>query len=81
MPERCFLALEPLLTLGFWHFRRPARLRPHRGLPDEVDQPLARVFTIALLRPVLLRDDDDDAFLGHPLAGKAHQANRDLVRQ
>src|SRR4029078_7890588 len=58
------LGLEPLLALGFRHLRRPARRGLHSSLPDEVEEPLARVLAIALLRPVLLRNDDNDAFLG-----------------
>src|SRR5262245_46743977 len=73
------LGLEPLLALGFRHFRRPARRRPHRRLPDQVEKALARIVAIALLHPVLLRNNDNHALFGDALAGKPHQADRDVI--
>src|SRR5262245_56617502 len=73
------LGLEPLLALGFRHFRRPARRRPHHRLPHQVEKALARIVAIALLHPVLLRNNDNHALFGDALAGKPHQADRDVI--
>ncbi len=48
---------------------------------DEFDQPLARLGAVAFLRAGILRDQHQHAVLGQPLAGQAHQADGDIVRQ
>src|SRR5580765_6525107 len=75
------LGLKSLPALRLRHFRRPARRGLHRCLPDQREQPVARVFAVAFLGTVLLRDDHDDAFLGQSLARKPHQAHGNIVRQ
>src|SRR5947209_8495071 len=55
------LFVDALALGGLGHLGGPARLRLHRRLLDQRDQPLARVLAIAHLVAILLRDDDDDA--------------------
>src|SRR5512139_3104326 len=66
-------ALDPLALLGLGYLGGAARHRPYRRLPDQFEQPLARVGAVAGLIAVLLGDDDDDALFGEPLARKPHQ--------
>src|SRR5262249_54933065 len=76
-----FLGFQPFATLRLGHFRRPSRRGSYRGLPDQREEPVARILAVTLLGPMLLCDDDNNAFLGQALACEAHQPHSDIVRQ
>src|SRR5439155_15800216 len=62
------LALDAALLRRLGRLGCAARYRCHRWLPDQLDQPLARVRAVALLGAVGLRDQHQHAVLGHALA-------------
>ena len=62
--------VEPPLPRGPRGPRGAARHRRDGGAPDHVNQTLARILTIALLRPVALSDDDENALPRHAAASQ-----------
>src|SRR5205823_6444411 len=64
------LRLEPLSARRLRRPGRSPRHRPHRGLPNQIDQAIERVGAVALLGAVALRRDDEHALAREPLAGE-----------
>src|SRR5450631_3210396 len=74
------LAFEPALLRSERRPGRPPRGGTDHGLAQEFDQSLDGVGAIALLGAEALGVDDDDAVLGHALAGETFKPYRRIVR-
>src|SRR5579862_9913237 len=76
-----FLAFQPALLGAERRPGRAARRRAHHGFAKQLDQTFDRISAIPLLGAEALGMDDDDAVLGHALAGKALQPGAGVLRQ
>src|SRR6185312_13503284 len=78
-------ALRLRLAQAFFGGARGLRLDAPLGhdarLPDQLEQALACIIAVALLRAEALRLDDEHALVGEPPAGEAFKAHTHFARQ